>query len=328
MKGRTIANWCIALAAFISLGICPASAANSPQLFAPGIISGAADDLSPAFSPDGRTLFFTRGNNSSSMILVSTFHEGQWSTPRIAPFSGQWRDLEPAMAPDGSFLVFASNRPADGHGKPLDGKFNGKIFPENGGNLWRVDRVGNRWGTPKRLPDTINDSTSVFSPSISADGNIYFMRPDASTGNFHLFRSRYLNGKYLEAIPVGVGDATTEDVDPAVAPDESFIVYSSNHPGPNREPKRLRIVFRQADSWTSPLDLGDEVNEAGSNIEARLGPDHRTLYFSTNTVPPVSFPRSQEQAQHDLGLMQVWANGRQNIWYVSLAPWLDLPHSL
>jgi len=28
------------------------------------------------------------------------------------------------------------------------------------------------------------------------------------------------------------------------------------------------------------------VNEHGGNNEARLSPDHRTLYFSTNTVPP------------------------------------------
>ena len=259
------------------------------------------------------------------MIMISTLENGSWSTPRIAPFSGQWSDLEPAMAPDGSFLVFASNRPAEGQGKPLDGNFNGKTFPGNGGNLWRVDRVSGVWGQPKRLPEAINSGTGVFSPAIGSDGSIYFMRPDSTTGNFHLFRSQYRSGSYLAAIPVGVGDATTEDVDPAVAPDESFMVYSSKHPA-QHEPNRLRIVFRNGGGWGTPLDLGDEVNEAGSNIEARLGSDHRTLYFSTNTVPPVSFPRSPERAQHDLEEMQVWANGRENIWYVSLDPWLESAH--
>ena len=65
------------------------------------------------------------------------------------------------------------------------------------------------------------------------------------------------------------------------------------------------------------------MNEKGDNIEARLSPDHRTLYFSTNTVPPVLFPRTRRQSEHDLQEMTVWANGRQNIWYVSLAAWLD-----
>lgn len=294
---------------------------NSPSLFAPGVISGPADDLSPAFAPDGKTVFFTRGNNSGSMIMVSHLVNGRWSEPAIAPFSGKWNDLEAAMAPDGSFLVFASNRPAIAGNKPIDGNFNGKVFPQMGGNLWRVDRAGDGWGEPKRLPETINSGTGIFSPSVSSDGSIYFMRPDDRTGSFHLYRSQYRAGTYLAAVPVGVGDDTTEDVDPAVAPDESYLVYSSRHPA-QHDPNRLRIVFRKGSGWGTPIDLGDEVNEKGSNIEARLGPDHVTLYFSTSTVPPVSFPRSSEEAQNSLAEMRVWANGRQNIWYVSLAPWL------
>jgi hypothetical protein len=295
---------------------------NSPKLFAPGVISGAADDLSPAFTPDGKTVFFTRGNGSGSMILVSNLVNGQWSPATVAPFSGKWNDLESSMAPDGSFLVFASNRPAADGGKPIDGNFNGKVFPGLGGNLWRVDRAGKGWGQPQRLPDTINAGTGTFSPSITSNRSIYFMRPDSSSGRFHLYRSQYSGGTYLTAEPVGVGDDTTEDVDPAVAPDESYMVYSSNHPD-RHEPKRLLIAFRKRGAWSTPVDLGDEVNEKGSNIEARLGSDHVTLYFSTNSVPPVSFPRSPEQAQRALADMQVWANGAENIWYVSLAPWLE-----
>jgi hypothetical protein len=301
---------------------CLAQTANSPKLFAPGVISGPAHDMSPAFTPDGKTVYFTRGNASASIIVTSTSANGQWSTPVIASFSGTWSDLEPAMAPDGSFLVFASNRPAADGGKPIDGTFNGKTYPGAGGNLWRVDRTGKIWGQPKRLPDTINTGTGVFSPTITADGSLYFMKPDEQTGNFHLWRSQFSGGTYLAAAPAGLGDPTTEDVDPTIAPDESFIVYTANHPG-KHDQKRLRIAFHNKDGWESPIDLGDDVNEAGANIEARLGHDHRTLYFSTNTVPPVSFPRSQEQSQRDLAEMEVWANGNENIWYVSLAPWLD-----
>jgi hypothetical protein len=300
---------------------CLAQATNSPQLFAPGVISGAADDLSPAFTPDGKTVYFTRSNGTATMIVTSTLANGRWSSPTIAPFSGQWGDLEPTMAPDGSFLVFASNRPAGGTGKPLDGTFNLKTFPGRGGHLWRVAFAGGRWGDPVELPPSINSGTGIFSPSVSSDGSIYFMRPDSVTGHFHLFRSQARGGTYLPAVPVSLGDATTEDVDPAVAPDERYLVYSSNHPE-QHEPQRLRIVFRGRDGWGAPIDLGDEVNEAGSNIEARLSPDGRTLYFSTNTVPPATLPRSETQAQNDLVQMQIWANGRQNIWYVSLAPWL------
>jgi hypothetical protein len=307
---------------FASVVCCLAQTNNSPRLFAPGVISGPADDLSPAFSPDGKAVFFTRGNRASSVILESRLDAGIWSTPQIASFSGEWRDLEPAMSPDGSFLVFASNRPVSGGGKALDGNYNGKLFPAAGGNLWRVDYKGDSWGTPYRLPVSINQTAATFSPSITRDGNIYFMQPDPKTGYFHLYRSRYQSGYYLPAVRVDVGSDQTEDVDPAVSPDESFMIYSSNQPA-EHQPKRLKIVFRHADGWGTPQDLGDEVNEQSSNIEARLGPDGKTLYFSTNSVPPVSYPSSVEDTKRNLSLMEAWANGSENIWFVSLDPWLD-----
>lgn len=296
---------------------------QAPRLFAPGVISGAADDLSPAFSPDGREVYFTRRNHSGGMVLMSRLVNEVWSDPQISPFSGEWNDIEPAMAPDGSFLVFASNRPEGTGGNEIDGSYNGKTFPGAGGNLWRVDRKNNQWGEPYRLPATINKSTAIFSPSIAADGSIYFMQPDSKTGYFHLYRSQHQGDTYLPAVRVGVGTDQSEDVDPAVSPDETYLVYSSNQPA-SSGPKRLKIVFHQKHGWSEPQDLGDEVNEQGSNIEARLSPDGKTLYFSTNTVPPVSYPRSPEDAKRSLSDMEVWANGSENIWFVSLSPWLDV----
>lgn len=225
------------------------------------------------------------------------------------------------MAPDGSYLVFASNRPATGNGKPLDGHYSGRTVDAGGGNLWKVERQGTTWGTPTRLPDSINQGTSVFSPSISANGSLYFMKPD-SAGRFHILRSQYQAGTFLAPTLVAVGDSTTDEVDPAVAPDESFIVYSSSHPS-QKDPKRLFIALAGSNGWDRPQDLGDEVNETGGNIEARLSPNHLNLYFSTNTVPPTTFPRSRDYAQRELAEMTVWANGRENIWFASLAPWLN-----
>ena len=185
---------------------CVAEDENSPRLFAPGVVSGPADEQSPAFVPDGKSVYFTRRNASAATILKSTFANGHWLKPTVASFSGQWRDLEPAMAPDGTYLIFASNRPSIEGGRALDGNYNGKIRPAAGGNLWRVDHKGDGWGIPTRLSDAINQSTAVFSPSVAANGNLYFMRWVEETGGFHLFRSRYESGHYLAAERVRVGD--------------------------------------------------------------------------------------------------------------------------
>jgi WD40-like Beta Propeller Repeat len=112
----------------LGYGDCLAQGVNSPRLFAPGIVSGPADDLSPAFAPDGKSVYFTRANPSASTIVMSTLAHEKWSAPTVASFSGQWSDLEPAMAPDGSFLIFASNRPSIERQQALDGNYNGKTI--------------------------------------------------------------------------------------------------------------------------------------------------------------------------------------------------------
>jgi Tol biopolymer transport system component len=294
----------------------------TPGIFAPGVISGPANDLSPAFTPDGKTVFFTRSNANVSVILVSHWSHGRWSMPEIAPFSGEWRDLEPTMAPDGSYLVFASNRPATPGGKALDAFYGGAAQPTKGGNLWRVDRTPTGWSAPRRLPDVINSNSSIFSPSIAADGSLYFMQPTGSKTEFHLFRAQYTNGTYEApvAVPVSAGEEYG-DYDPAVAPDESFMVFSSSRP-PSKSTS-LFIAFRKNGTWETPIFMGNVVNLPGTgDIEARLSPDHRTVYFSSNRLVPAPMPRARAETVQTLARIATWDNGLLNIWQVSLDPWL------
>jgi hypothetical protein len=326
MKNIFAGACCMTLLAIAAAHPVQAAQDESPRLFAPGVISGTSNDDSPAFTPDGNTVFFTRFNRSlNHTIVVSHRVRGRWGEPQLSSFSGEWMDLEPSMAPDGSYLVFSSSRPNRADGKALDGAYFGKTFTGAGGNLWRVDRMGDGWGTPHRLPDTINRNSNIYSPSVAADGTLYFMEPDQRSGNFHLLRSRRLQGAFQTAEALQFAgrksfDAQRDDVDPAVAADQSFIIFSTR----DRDGAMLRlaIAYRQGDGWSEPRDIGDEVNEQGSNVEARLSPDQRTLYFSTNTDEPAHFPRTRAQAERDLARMKEWDNGSDNIWMVSLAPWL------
>jgi hypothetical protein len=57
--------------------------------------------------------------------------------------------------------------------------------------------------------------------------------------------------------------------------------------------------------------------------EPRLGPDHRTLYFSSDRAVPVHFPRTHDQARLDLERLDQWDNSNSNIWSLPLSPWLN-----
>src|ERR1700682_6280163 len=76
-----------------------------PEVFSPGVISGPAHDAAPAFTPDGKTVYFSRSSVAGSTILVSHKVRDAWSTPQVAAFSGQWSDMEPTMAPGGAFMI-------------------------------------------------------------------------------------------------------------------------------------------------------------------------------------------------------------------------------
>ncbi len=321
---KHVARWLWAACctmAFAGLAQADAGPSATPQIFAPGVVSAAANEDSAAFTPDGDTVFFDRINWPNAAIMVSHRVHGVWSTPTVAPFSGQWLDHDPAMAPDGSFLIFSSNRPDHDGGKALDAVMaNGKVRPGSGGHLWRVDRKGNGWGQPVRLPDAVNSSSRTYAPSVAANGSVYFQRP-GDDDDFRLFRSQYRDGAYQAPVPVELGDAAAHKLDPAVAPDESFIVFDANFGGKD-DPDRLYIAFRDGAGWGKPVDLGESINTKGP-WGSHLGPDHRTLYFSSTRSLPVHYPRTQEQAKADIARMQSWDNGSDNIWYVSLAPWLE-----
>lgn len=285
----------------------PAATLAAPSVLAPGVISGSSDDADPAFTPDGDTVFFARNDT----IMVSHRVNDAWSAPEIAAFSGAWLDHQPTMAPDGSFLVFASNRPVPGRAAVAS-------------NLWRVDRGRDTWDVVTRLPDEVNRGASIWAPSIAGDGSVYFIQKARPDGPFRLWRAQARGRGFAPAIAISFGDPTTQDVDPAVAPDESFIVFGTMHPGPDAH-ERLAIAFREDAGWGKPLDLGAEVNGDGTTDtnEARLGPDHRTLYFASSRTTAIHLPRTREQARIDLDRIARWDNGLSNIWSASLAHRLD-----
>ena len=313
MAHRPLPLLACGLLALTLSGLAGAHAADTtpaaPEIFAPGAISGPAGVDCLTFAPDGATVYFDQQAGWNGFIMEAHRVGTGWSAPQIAPFSGQWQDHDPAMAPDGSFLVYTSNR-ADVAGGPA----------VRGGHLWRVDRRGDGWGEPQRLPDAVNVGTSVYAPSVAANGDVYTRGRDAAPQVCPLPGGFCRDGRYQPPQRLALGDPAAHELDPAVAPDQSFIVFDANYAGKDK-PDRLYIAFRAGDAWSKPIDLGDAVNRY-EPWGSHLGPDARSLYFTSNYTAKVDYPRSPAQARADLARMRAWDNGNNHIWRVSLAPWL------
>jgi Tol biopolymer transport system component len=286
-------------------------ATPAPQIFAPGVVSGPANDGAPTFTRDGKTLLFTRSGSGAGAIVESHLVNGKWSTPKIAEFSGQWNDQHPSMAPDDSYLVFVSGRPVPG----IEGHL---------AHIWRVDRVGSGWGTPVHLPIEVNIGPRTFAPSVAADNTIYFLEIDADH-KMQLYRSHRTDGRYQTAEPLTFSSPATFDVDPEIAPDQSFLVFASAGRRAGDSKEHLYIVFSHKGTWGTVMPLhydGVDDNGGSTDNEPNLDPNGRTLYFSSDRSVAIHFPRTAKQAEADLLRIMTWDNGSSNVWTLSLEPWL------
>lgn len=152
---------CGALAALPAV----APAAGSPQRWTPEALSTDQYESTPAFTPDGREVFFMRADRSfgNYRLLWSRCENGHWSPPEPPPFAAPSPALEadPYITPDGRQIYFVSTRHA----------------PQDAGNLdiWVVERgAGGAWGTPRRLPAPVNSAASELLPRLDAQGRLWF----------------------------------------------------------------------------------------------------------------------------------------------------------
>jgi hypothetical protein len=109
---------------------------TEPTIFGSGIVSTADFDSHPAFTPDGKTLYFLRSGPNFNFwtILVTHFDKGKWTTPEVAPMSGQYRDADPFITSDGK--RFTSS--------PTDRKRARPLFRSTSGSWRKPATIGDR----------------------------------------------------------------------------------------------------------------------------------------------------------------------------------------
>lgn len=245
---------------------------SEPSIFGAGIISTGDFDSHPAFTPDGKTLYFLRSTPTFNLwtILVSHFEKGRWTTPDTAPFSGQYSDADPFITPDGSHLYFISNRPVAGKEKPeLD--------------IWVVDKTRTGWSESKNAGAPINSTGNEWYPTFAANGTIYFGSDrEGGRGRTDLYRSRLVNGKYVEAENLGeVINTQFNEFEPLIAPDESFLIFMAGGRPDGRGGFDLYISYNRNGAWSKPVNLGDKINSSGNEYSPTISPDGKYFFWTS-----------------------------------------------
>lgn len=291
-------------------------AACAGDLLAPGMVSTGLQETTAAVSPDGNTLVFMRSDlaEKDDTLLLSRRQGGQWSTPEVPAFSGEWHDSEPTFSPDGRRLYFVSNRPPHSGDAPLVAEMGGHRFP--GTNLWYVPRdTSGRWGNPVHVDGALNDGAMIYNPSIAANGDVYFSahRPDSGR-SFQIYVSRQTPQGLAPPQRVELGDMTRNRMDPAIDPGQRFIVYAGDE-GDSLGRADLYIAFREADGhWDKPEHLAGDVNSEGLENAPSLGPHFGELYVASDRQPAVTFPKKRDDANSLQQRLSGPLNGSRNLW--------------
>jgi Tol biopolymer transport system component len=274
MTDRLKVTRLIAMLSVAALTLAAAGAPVAPALFEPGRISTGDMELNAAFTPDGKTLYFTKRSPKPQLwvIVASHLRRGGWRAPEVAEFSGQYSDFDPFVSPDGKRLYFSSNRPIDGAGRP-----------KSDFDIWFVERTASGWGPPQRLDAPVNTAAQEFYPSVTADGTLYFSsNRDGGAGAGDIYRARLVDGRYAE--PENLGDsinARTSEGDPYVSPDERYLLFVSYNRAGGRGDGDLYISVRRDGVWSKAENLGPEINSPALEFCPIVSPDGKWLYFTS-----------------------------------------------
>jgi hypothetical protein len=222
-------------------------------IFMPGVVSTPAAEFGLAVTRGWTAVYFTRIQGDASFIYRMDRMDAGWSDPYVASFSRPGGASHPWLASDESRLYFVSRRPCPEAAQAL--------------NVWTTEKTEDGWATPKSLGKPIINHT-VHAPSVSSDETIY------ATG---LQRLRKTDDGYTAP------ERLVPDIEgshPAVAPDESFVVFSARRHG-GHGANDLYVIFAQADgSWGEPINLGPGVNSETVESSPSFSSDGEFLFFS------------------------------------------------
>lgn len=238
------------------------------QVFLPGIVSIDTLDFNAAFSPDGKTFYFSRSHNRKYIILESRYNGKVWSAPVPSPlFDTTYSNTDPFFSQEGD-LYFISNRPK------------GSADTTDDYDIYRLPKGSSGPGQPERL-DKINSDSTEYYVSLSNNGNIYFA--SYRDGNLDLYMSRKISGHYEEPVNLGpTVNSTDDEHDPLIAPDESWMVFTSGRPGGLGEAD-LYITFKKDGQWQLPRNMGERINTKTYEYCPNISPDGKYFFFSSES---------------------------------------------
>ena len=243
---------------------------DTPLVFSPDIISTDNNkDFAITFSPEMDELFFTRRKpKGTNEIYTSKLVDSKWSNPERAflATNNGW-DFQPHINPKGDRLYFGSTRPLN------------DTIKSSGVHEWYSEKNDGEWSNPKPLDKLFLDRMVMYLKS-SKNDNLYFSSVEkggrAKDGG--IYYSINENGQYKSVKKMGEVINSNGDwiAHSYIAPDESYIIYSSE----KNKNTDLFISFNLNGTWAESYSLGPKINTEQGESAPSVSPDGKYFFFS------------------------------------------------
>ena len=246
---------------------------QTPRLFAPGIVSTSKPEFNAAFSPDGNEFYFSISQSSGrETMMVMKLKNSQWTFPKSPAFVSPQKDCDPFFSRDGSRLYFISTRPK--RNKPSSRDW----------DIWFVKKTKSGWSEPENIGPPVNSDHDEYYVSLTKDKTIYFAsNRSGGSGSFDIYCSKLRNNQYSKPKNLGARINTRYlEHDPLIAPDESYIVFTSVNRPDGFGSGDLYISFRAKDnSWSKAINMGKLFNSKGYDFCPMVSPDGKYFFFTS-----------------------------------------------
>lgn len=288
------------------------NAINNVKIVGKGTISSTDFEFNQTRNKEDNIAYFTKALlpdwRRMSIVVSTKDKNGNWSTPKLAKFSGKYRDADPFISPDQRRLIFISDRPSQHKSKSAHYGF------------WFINLPLTNNSIPYPVINEFNkEIQNPVYPSLSKDNTLFFSSGTRSGSN--IYYSNFDGRKYGPAVSLNFNNDNYFDLDPVIAPDKSFIIFVSNNRN-GKGGKDLFVSFNNNGIWSKPKNLGDKINTRANEGQPGLSSDGKTLFFSSLRVEKAANYKPRDKKIDNNQLLEELKsihNGLPNIWQADIS---------
>jgi len=221
-----------------------------------------------------KSSYFFFAKASSLFLLAFSFFftaNAQELIP-ISVLNSPYDEQSPVISPTGELFFTVGFHPGNIGG------------PTDYGDVWMSKKDNNgKWQKPQHIPSLSTSGNDVLIGFLDAlTALVYHSGNNGKRQGIHQY-SRFGNSwNYLRPLEMGNFKNNSMHFSGRLVPDGNIIVMSMNSFGTFGN-EDIYVSFRQSENvWTSPMNLGPQVNSFAQEQTPYLSIDLQTIYFSSN----------------------------------------------